>query len=493
MSKVELLFNTKAEDEIVRNLPFNIPAEQAVIGAVLHNNELLGRISDIVSPEQFYEPVHQRIFDVILKLTDKGQIATPTTLKNYFDKDESLSDVGGAEYLIRITGNPNAIINLESYAKVVQDCYMRRRLVDIGSGIVNNAYEHNIDNPSEHQIESAEQSLFELASQGTSDKGFQALRGALSTALTIAETAHKRVDKLSGISTGFTDLDALLGGLHNSDLLILAGRPSMGKTALSVNLALNACQRLARSHTDKTTHAPSVGFFSLEMSAEQLAARMIAMESGVDSSKMRMGTLTDDEFAKIVEGNKNLYGLPFFIDDTPALSISGLRTRARRLKRKHNLGMLIIDYLQLVRGSSKASEANRVQEISEITQGLKAIAKELNIPVIALSQLSRAVEQREDKRPQLSDLRESGSIEQDADVVMFIFREEYYEERRKPPESDDKKFQEWQARMESCMNITEVIIAKHRNGPIGTAKLFFSAKTTKFEDLTQAYKGADFY
>lgn len=471
-----------------RQAPYNIQAEQAVLGAVLVNNDSINRVAEYLTPELFYEPVHMRIYDAILKIIDRGLVATPVTLKNYFDKDQALVDIGGAEYLARLAGKATSIINLEAYGRLIYDLAVRRQLVGIGEDIVNNAYDNEIEQTARQQIEIAEQKLFTLASEGTAESGFTALRISLTEAIKKADIAHKRDEKLSGVTTGFKDLDRILAGMQASDLLILAGRPSMGKTALAVNIAMEACKKLVEEFkpTIDNPNPPAVGFFSLEMSSEQLAARMIAMESGVDSSKMRAGTLQDAEFAKIVDSNRKLYNLPFFIDDTPALTISALRTRARRLKRKNNLGVLLIDYLQLVRGVSKTSEASRVQEVSEVTQGLKAIAKELNIPVVALSQLSRAVEQREDKRPQLSDLRESGSIEQDADVVMFIYREEYYEGRKEPP-ADSPKYAEWQERMSKCHNLTEVIVAKQRNGPIGTAKLFFNSNTTKFEDLAEGF------
>ncbi|PIR39522.1 MAG: replicative DNA helicase [Alphaproteobacteria bacterium CG11_big_fil_rev_8_21_14_0_20_39_49] len=493
--KVREEIKTKDETESIqyRQPPHNTQAEQALLGAIITNNDAINRVGEYLRPEHFYEPVHQRIYDAILKFIDRGTIASPVTLKNHFDKDEALVDVGGAEYLVRLAGMSVAIINLEAYGKIIYDLAVRRNLIEIGADIVNDAYDENIERQAKDQIEAAEHKLFNLASEGTGESGFQALKVSLIEAINKADAAYKRTESLSGTSTGFIDLDSLLGGLANSDLLILAGRPSMGKTAFAINMAVNAAKYLLENHTDEETSAPSIGFFSLEMSSEQLAARMIAMESGVDSSKMRTGNLTDDEFARLVQGNKKLHKLPFFMDDTPALSISALRTRARRLKRKHNLGLLIVDYLQLLKGSAKSSEGNRVQEVSEITQGLKAVAKELNIPVIALSQLSRAVEQREDKRPQLSDLRESGSIEQDADIVMFIYREAYYEERKKPSDSETEKMSQWQAKMEACQNVTEIIIAKQRHGPIGTARLFFNANTTKFEDLAENYSASDSY
>lgn len=490
---VEILKESKkttAEDDITyRELPHNIPAEQALLGVILTNNEMINRISEYLKADHFFEPVHRRIYEAIQLFVDRGNIATPVTLKNYFDDDPALAEHGGAEYLAKISGRSIAIINLEHYGRLVYDLAMRRNLINIGQDIVNDAYDSDIGSDSKSQIEGAEHQLFNLASEGAAESGYRHLKESLIEAINRADTAHKSDGTISGVATDFNGLDKLLGGLQNSDLLILAGRPSMGKTAFAINIAVNACKFMQDKNVETKEHdiTPSVGFFSLEMSSEQLAARMIAMESGVDSSSMRVGALSDEDFSKLVMANKNLYGLPFFIDDTPALSIGALRTRARRMKRKHNLSVLIVDYLQLLRGSAKSSEGNRVQEVSEITQGLKAIAKELNMPVIALSQLSRAVEQREDKRPQLSDLRESGSIEQDADVVMFIYREEYYEERKRPADSETEKMGAWQERMEECRNKTEIIIAKQRNGPIGTAKLFFNSNTTKFEDLAEGY------
>ncbi len=474
-----------AESAEYKVMPHNIYAEQALIGAVLINNELINKVGDFLLPDHFYEPVHKRIYGAMQTFMNRGLVASPITLKNHFEKDESLSQVGGAEYLVRLASKASTIINLDSFSRIIYDLYLRRSLINIGEEIVVDGFEEDIEVTANQQLERAEQKLFNLASDGVAESGFVALKHSLTAAITSAEIAHKRDDKLSGVSTSFRDLDKLLGGLQRSDLLILAGRPSMGKTAFAINMAVNACKNLCTKAEDKN-FIPSVGFFSLEMSSEQLAARMISMESGIDSSRMRVGALKDEEFMKIVEGNKHLYNLPFYIDDTPALSISALRTRARRLKRKQNLGLIVVDYLQLLRGVGKQSEANRVQEVSEITQGLKAIAKELNVPVIALSQLSRAVEQREDKRPQLSDLRESGSIEQDADVVMFIFREEYYVSRSQPPEGSPK-YSEWINKMSECHSVTEIIIAKHRNGPIGTAKLYFDSHTTKFKDLDERH------
>jgi replicative DNA helicase len=481
------------EQVLTRTLPSNILAEQVLLGAILTNNELIHRINDILLAEHFHEPVNYRIYSAINVFMERGLIANPVTLKNYFDKDEALKEVGGAEYLVRLSALATTIINVVDYAKTVQGLAFRRNLIAIGEDMVNDAYDKEIELTASEQIEQAEQKLYELASDGIDkSSGFQPLKTSLTEAINKAQIAFKQKEKITGISSGFIEMDRLLGGFHNSDLLILAGRPSMGKTALAVNLALNAVQNIYERHLNNNKNKeqlgviaeamPSVGFFSLEMSSEQLASRMLSMMSGISSSKMRNGHITEDEFKKVLSANKLLYQLPFYIDDTPALSISSLRTRARRLKRRHNLKLLVVDYLQLVKGVSKHGTDNRVQEVSEITQGLKAIAKELNIPVIALSQLSRAVEQREDKRPLLSDLRESGSIEQDADIVMFIFREEYYI-MRKEPRHDTPEHITWLAEMEAVASVTEVIVAKQRNGPIGMAKLQFDAHLTRFNNL----------
>ncbi|MBL0319531.1 MAG: replicative DNA helicase [Alphaproteobacteria bacterium] len=470
-------------DANYRQPPHNLSAEQAVLGSLLVNNQTIDKFGDFLREDHFYEPVHQRIFAAIIQLIDRGMVATPVSLKQYFDKDESLHDVGKAEYLSHLASMASTIINSLHYARIIYDLALQRKLIAIGEDMVNQAFEHDVQVSAKDQIEQAEQCLFNLASEGHSDSGFRHLNVSLKSAIDRADLAFKRKEKISGISTGFTDLDHYLGGLQDSDLLILAARPSMGKTALAINLALESARFLKKRAPDPS-NPPGVGFFSLEMSAEQLATRLISVETTVNSSKMRVGNLTEHDFEKLVQATKSLQDLPIFIDDTPALSIAALRTRARRLKRKHNLGLLMIDYLQLVRGSSKMSESNRVQEVSEITQGLKAIAKELNIPVLALSQLSRAVEQRDDKRPQLSDLRESGSIEQDADVVMFIYREEYYVARKQPAEGSPK-FGEWQDQMNQCKNQAEIIIAKQRNGPVGVAKLYFDSNSTRFGNLAE--------
>lgn len=471
-----------------RQAPSNIEAEQSLLGALLVNNEALAHIGDKLRAEHFYEPLHGRIFEAVQKFHDKGLIANPITLRNFFDQDEALADIGGGGYLAKLAASAITVINIADYAGMVYDLALKRQLITIGEEVVNTAYAHQIDTTAGSQIETAEQKLFNLSLEGSSDRGFRALKHSVIGAIKHAEHAFKH-QGVVGITTGFLDLDRILGGLHRSDLLILAGRPSMGKTALALNVAYKACQSLAAEAKEKNIsprEAGSVGFFSLEMSAEQLTTRLLSSASKLNSSGIFNGKITAEEFSHLVRASNELSQLPFFIDDTPALSIAALRTRARRLKRMHNLKLLVVDYLQLVRGSTAMSANNRVQEVSEITQGLKAIAKELDIPVIALSQLSRQVENRgakpRDKIPQLADLRESGSIEQDADVVMFIYREEYYLSREQPQEGTPEHAT-WQTEMDRAMNIAEVIIAKHRNGPIDTARLRFEGRLTEFSDL----------
>lgn len=474
-----------------RQAPSNVQAEQALLGALLVNNDAMQHIGDRLRAEHFYEPLHSRIFEAIQKFNDKGLIANPVTLKNYFDNDAALADIGGGAYLAKLAAAAITVINIADYSDMIYDLALKRQLIGIGEDVVNEAYEHQIDISASAQIEAAEQKLFSLSTQGTGETGFKAIKHSVINAIKHAEHAYKHNDQLVGVTTGFIDLDRILGGLHRSDLLILAGRPSMGKTALATNIAYKACQSLAKEAREKKIspkEAGSVGFFSLEMSAEQLSTRLLSSASKLSSSGIFNGKISSEEFSHLVRVSNELASLPFFIDDTPALSISGLRTRARRLKRIHNLKLLVVDYLQLVRGSAKSSQENRVQEVSEITQGLKAIAKELDIPVIALSQLSRQVENRgtkpRDKIPQLADLRESGSIEQDADVVMFIYREEYYLAREQPQEGTPEHAA-WQTEMDRAMNVAEVIIAKHRNGPIDTARLRFEGRLTQFDDLEE--------
>lgn len=478
IAKLDASKETTANVENIRKLPQNIEAEQALLGLLFINNEQYGKVNELLLPEDFFEPVHQRIYDSISKLIERGQIATPMVLKNQFDQDEALADKGGSKYLFNLAKMAIQIHDAREIAQMIRDLSNKRRLIEIGENIVNDAFKIDMDKPSQAQIEMAEADLFALAEKGQTGKAFQPLDVGVQIALAATESAMKSKKHIVGISTGFADLDNMLGGLQNSDLMILAGRPSMGKTALAVNIALNAAKSIAYDEDEKGT----VGIFSLEMSSEQIAMRMLSMGTDINTARIRRGDITEEDFSKLARRSKELRNYDLHIDDTPALSISAVRTRARRLKRRNNLRCLVVDYLQLLQGTGRRSGESRVQEISEITQGLKAIAKELNIPVIALSQLSRAVEQREDKRPQLSDLRESGSIEQDADVVMFIYREEYYLMRKQPREEDVAEFEKWQERMEEVRNITDVIISKQRNGPVGGVKLRFDGNTTSFEN-----------
>ncbi|HLY55118.1 MAG TPA: replicative DNA helicase [Stellaceae bacterium] len=488
-----------ANEPALRSPPHNLDAEQALLGAILINNTTYQRVADYLLPEHFYNPVHQRIYAAIMRLIEHNQIADPVTLKSYFDQDGSLVDIGGGTYIAKLALSVVTVMNAGDYGRTIYDAYIRRQLIEIGTDTVNDAYEFTLDLAAPQQIEQTEKRLFDLATSGTADGGFKQFSQALTAAVGIAEQAFKRSGRTSGLSTGFQDIDAKLGGLHKSDLVILAGRPSMGKTALATNIAFNVAKSYRSGVGPNGERIAEdggiVGFFSLEMSAEQLAARVLSEESGVPSDKIRRGEVGHDEFDRFVVAAGRLGGVPLHIDDTAALTIQGLRTRARRLKRQHGLNLIVVDYLQLIQGSARpGQEVNRVQELSEITRGLKALAKELDVPVLALSQLSRAVEQREDKHPQLADLRESGSIEQDADVVMFVFREEYYLTRAEPTQRQDEamdKFTErhkrWFDRIAEVRNTAEAIIAKQRHGPVGSVLLTFQGEITKFSD----YVGRD--
>ncbi len=470
----------------MREPPHNLEAEQGLLGAILVNNRAFEQVGEYLTAEQFADPAHGRIFEACGKLIERGQIANPVTLKPLFDQDEALSEVGGAQYLVRLAASVVTVINAEDYGRAIRDAHIRRQLIDLGEDIVNDAYTQDLETPATEQIEIAEGKLFSLAENGSSEGGFRPFKEALTESVRMAEAAFKRDGGLAGVATGFKDLDRQLGGLHPSDLLILAGRPAMGKTALVTNIAFH----VATSQPVKDGQRPVVAFFSLEMSAEQLAARVLSETTEISSEKIRRGELSNDDFQKLVQSSQELETAPLFIDDTPAITISAMRTRARRLKRQQGLSLIVVDYLQLMRPAAGQRPENRVQEISSITQGLKAIAKELDVPVVALSQLSRAVEQREDKRPVLADLRESGSIEQDADVVMFVFREEYYLAKAEPvqraEESDDKyheRVDQWQERCNKAYGKAEVIIGKQRHGPTGTVTMHFHGPTTKFSDF----------
>jgi len=489
--------------ELLRIPPYNTEAEQALLGAILINNAAYLRVSEFLQPEHFGNAMHGRIFAAIGKLIERGQIANPVTLKNLFDQDGALTEIGGAQYLARLAGAAATIINAEDYGRAVHDLYLRRELITLGEDVVNDAYRQDLEDSPREQIERAEKKLFDLATTGQAERGFQVFSAALTDAITSAEAAFKRSGKTVGLATGFIDLDRKLGGLHRSDLVILAGRPSMGKTSLATNIAFSSARAYKAGHASDGRKVAEdgavVGFFSLEMSAEQLATRILSEVSGVASDRIRRGDVSREDFDKFVQATQQLASLPLFIDDTPALTVSALRTRARRLKRQQGLGLVVVDHIQLLRPSTQLRVIeNRVQEISDLTRSLKALAKELDVPVLALSQLSRAVEQREDKRPILADLRESGSIEQDADVVMFIFREEYYlsrEPTRRPDEAESKfseRYQEWRERLEKIHGLGEIIVAKQRHGPIGTVKLRFDAETTKFENYMASDHLPDF-
>ena len=475
---------TSLETQGFRILPHNIEAEQALLGALLVDNRALENVGDIVKPEHFFSPVHQRIYDAIQKMADRGQNADPVTLRPYFEKDAELEERGGAQYLIDLASSVITVVNAANYAKFIRDMHMRRELIAIGNDMVNEAFEADIDASAQDCLEGAESRLFEMGETGSGDRGFVTMRDATAAAIELAEKAFKSEGHVTGVTTGLRDLDKKTGGFQPSDLVIIAGRPSMGKTALAATVAFNAAKAYAETGGRE---GAIVGFFSLEMSADQLATRLLSDLAEISGDRIRRGEFNKDDFHRLAEQSTRLAQIPLFIDDTAALSITAVRTRARRMKRKHGLGLLVVDYLQLLRGTGSKQSDNRVLEVGEITRGLKAIAKELAIPVIALSQLSRAVEQREDKRPQLSDLRESGSIEQDADVVMFVYREQYYVEREKPNEADAEKMANWQNRMTSVHNVAEAVIGKARHGPIGIVEMYFDAQYTRFKDLDRTH------
>jgi replicative DNA helicase len=470
-----------------RSAPHNIEAEQALLGAILVNNEALYRVSDFLEPEHFFEPIHRGIFQISRDLIRAGKIATPVTLKTFVDASIDIGGMTVGQYLARLAAEATTIINAEDYGRTVYDLHIRRSLIQVGEDMVNVAYDAPVDFSPKLQIEDAERRLYDLAESGRYDGGFQRFANALTTAIDMAAHAFQRDGKLSGIATGLDDLDRMMGGLQPSDLIVLAGRPGMGKTSLATNIAYNvakAWQGEVKADGHQTTvNGGIVGFFSLEMSAEQLATRIISEQTEIPSNHIRRGNISEADFEKIKDYSIELQNLPLFVDETGGISVAQLAARARRLKRQRGLDLIVIDYLQFLSGSTKRSNENRVQEITEITTKLKALAKELNTPVIALSQLSRQVESRDDKHPQLSDLRESGSIEQDADVVLFVYREEYYHVMRKPLESDREKFAQWLADADKVSGKAEVIIAKQRHGPTGTVELQFDGAITKFSNL----------
>ena len=467
------------QNNIDNKQPSNLEAEQALLGSILVNNDIIDEVSNIIKSNIFYDPAHVKIYEVIESLNNKGMIANPITLKNFFEKDNMLNEVGGTEYLVKLTRFSSSSKQAVDYAKIIHEMYLRRELVQISDNLSADTLNANSqEQNAENIIENTERSLFDLAERGSFSQSFLKFNQALDQTIEMATMAMQSDGGIVGVPTGLTDLDEKLGGLHKSDLVILAGRPSMGKTALATNIAYNAAQ-----HILKRQEKSSVAFFSLEMSSEQLSTRILSEQAKIKSDDIRRGKVTEEEINRYIETSRNIYNLPLYIDETPAITIATLSNRARRIKRLFGLNLVVVDYIQLMRSNSNKSD-NRVQEISEITQGLKALAKELSVPVLALSQLSRAVEQRDDKQPQLADLRESGSIEQDADVVMFVYREEYYLER-KQPKLGSIEHAEWQSKMNDVNGLADIILGKQRHGPTGTIKVEFEGIYTKFKDLSK--------
>jgi replicative DNA helicase len=473
-------------EPVYRTPPLNTEAEQALLGAILVNNDAFDRVSDFLKAEHFVEEIHRRIYEIAGSLIRAGKLASPITLKTFLGEHD-LGGVSVPQYLARLAAEATTIINANDYGRTIHDLAVRRELIQIGEDVVNVAYDAPVDSSPRDQIEEAERRLYSIAEGGRYDGGFQRFSDALKIAVDMAARAYERDGHLSGVSTGLNDLDLKLGGLQASDLVILAGRPGMGKTALATNIAFNIAKawrgEIGADGTQKTSNGGIVGFFSLEMSSEQLATRIIAEQSGVASYKIRRGDITEVDFHRVAEAVREMQSIPFYIDQTGGISIAQLTARARRLKRQRGLDLLVIDYIQLLSGSKSRGD-NRVQELTEITTGLKALAKELNVPILALSQLSRQVEQRDDKRPQLSDLRESGSIEQDADVVMFVYREEYYL-KNKEPRPGSEEHMTWMNEMERSHGRAEVIIGKQRHGPTGMVELHFEAELTRFGNLAR--------
>lgn len=496
MPDQETLSRPQAETSAIRSLPANIEAEAAFLGAVLIDNRVLEDLPSPIRPEHFFEPVHSRVFERILTLLDRSAVVTPVTLKPYFEADEALRELGGITYLARLTADGQGLLAPRELAEQIYDLALLRELVSVGRNLVESALDTSDSVEPMKQIEEAEAALFKVAEGAGGQSEAASFSVATRKALGMIEMAINSGGHISGKTTGLTSINEKIGGLHDSDLIILAGRPGMGKTSLATNIAYNCANRFLEDTTihgiaeDKSVGAP-VAFFSLEMSADQLATRILSEQAGISSEALRMGKISREDFQQLSFASQRLAELPLYIDDTPALTIAALRTRARRLKRKHNIGLIVVDYLQLLQGSGRAND-NRVNEISEISRGLKTLAKEIEVPVIALSQLSRAVEQREDKTPMLSDLRESGSIEQDADMVWFVYREDYYiasKEPKRPVETDDQKVHEaysaWMAQMEQVFGLAELVVAKQRHGSTGKVRMKFEARITKFSDLDE--------
>jgi replicative DNA helicase len=481
-----------AEQAGTQALPQNVEAEAALLGALMIDNRLVEDVQLKLKPHHFFEPLHGRIYESILRLTDRNMVANPVTLRPTFESDEAMKEVGGPSYLAQLTGSGAAIIGARDFAQQVYDLALLRALIGVGRDLVEGALDTSEDVAPLAQIERAETELYRVAEEGGAEGKARSFGEASKLAIEMAERALNSGGHLSGITTGLEGLNSKMGGLHRSDLIIVAGRPGMGKSSLATNMAFAAAQRFMRDQEDGIEPAKSAGapvaLFSLEMSADQLATRILAEQSGISAENLRMGKISQQDFRHLARAAADLQTLPFYIDDTPGLTIAALRTRARRLKRQKGIGMVIVDYLQLLQGTGKGSNDNRVNEISEISRGLKTLAKELDVPVIGLSQLSRAVEQREDKRPQLSDLRESGSIEQDADIVLFIYREDYYLKAVEPdfpmPDELEKqaKYEAWKQKYDPVAGRAELIVAKQRHGSTGIVRVRFDGRTTKFSD-----------
>ena len=476
--------------ETLRHTPFDVEAEQALLGAILVNNDAFERVAGFLEAEHFHEPLHQRIFEAIARVVRKGQLASPVTLRPYFALDAAMKDVGGADYLAELTRFSPSVINAAEIGRMIFELSQRRDLIKVGEEIVNVAYDPPIDLSPAEQVEEAEKNLYRIADKGRFGGGFRGFKAAVTGAIEAAERAYQSAGKVSGVSTGFADIDSLLGGFQKSDLIIIAARPAMGKTSLATNMAFHAAREFMRSEGQS---GGRVAFFSLEMSAEQLAARILAEQAEVSSSSMRRGKLDERDLHALIHAGAELERLPFYIDDTGGLSIAQVAARSRRLARSGGLGLIVVDYLQLLTGSaSKRNAESRVQEVTEISKGLKTLAKELSVPVVALSQLSRGVDNRDDKRPTLADLRESGSIEQDADVVMFIYREAYYMQTKMPTATDDPAaLQKWQEKFNAIEFMADVLVEKHRHGPTNKVTLRFEPRFTKFYDLADESRTAE--
>ena len=501
MSEHDLI--TRLDEPAIRALPSNVEAEAAFLGAVLIDNRVIEELPTQLIPDHFFEPVHARIYERILQLLDRSAVVTPVTLRPYFESDEALKELGGLSYLARLTADGQGLLAPRELAEQIYELALLRELISVGRNLVESAMDTSESVAPLEQIEQAEAALYKVAEGASTSNEAQSFGTATRTAITAIERAFNSGGHIAGKTTGLDSVNEKIGGLHDSDLIILAGRPGMGKTSLATNIAYNAAARMLRDLNDGIAKEESVGaatvFFSLEMSADQLATRILAEQSGISSESLRMGKISREDFQQLSLASQRLNELPLFIDDTPALTIAAMRARARRLKRRHDIGLIVVDYLQLLQGTGRAND-NRVNEISEISRGLKTLAKELEVPVIALSQLSRAVEQRDDKRPMLSDLRESGSIEQDADMVWFVYREDYYvaqKEPKQPVDADDPKIHEahaqWQLDMERVYGLAELIVAKQRHGATGKVRLRFEPRITRFSDLADDAAAGDRY